>query len=159
MTEIKIGRSAANRITVSFPYNPSIAKIKPIFSGAEDGRHISTRIVQAIFEQAKEKASIRKDVTIHSLMHSFATHLLEGGTDLRYIQELLGYKNSKTTGIYVHVSNTALGKITSPLDTMDFKKIKVKRMEKAERHIQNEYMRNADMIELADILLSGKRRW
>lgn len=97
---------------------------KWLFSGAEDGRHISTRTVQAIFEQAKEKASVRKDVTIHSLRHSFATHLLEGGTDLRYIQELLGHKKSKTKEIYTHVSNKALGKIISPLDTMDFKEMK-----------------------------------
>lgn len=93
---------------------------KWLFSGAEDGRHISTRTVQAIFEQAKNKANIRKDVTVHSLRHSFATHLLESGIDLRYIQELLGHKSSKTTEIYTPVSNKYLGKIISPLDTMDF---------------------------------------
>ncbi|MBU4139743.1 MAG: tyrosine-type recombinase/integrase [Euryarchaeota archaeon] len=105
-------------------YSDEYKPDKWLFSGAEDGRHISTRTVQAIFEQAKKKASIRKDVTVHSLRHSFATHLLESGTDLRYIQELLGNKNSKTTEIYTHVSNKALGKIISPLDTMDFKEMK-----------------------------------
>ncbi len=100
-----------------------LKKYKPetwLFCGAHGGRHISTRTVQAIFEQAKEKAGIKKEVTVHSLRHSFATHLLEGGTDLRYIQELLGHRSSKTTEIYTHVSGKALGKIISPLDTMDF---------------------------------------
>lgn len=94
-----------------------------LFCGAYDGRHISTRTVQAVFEQAKEKAGIRKDVTIHSLRHSFATHLLEGGTDLRYIQELLGHKNPKTTQVYTYVSTKSLSRIRSPLDVMHFGEI------------------------------------
>jgi site-specific recombinase XerD len=67
-------------------------------------------------EDVSQKAGITKHVTVHALRHSFATHLLEGGTDLRYIQELLGHKSSKTTEIYTHVSQRDIGRIKSPLD-------------------------------------------
>ena len=65
---------------------------------------------------AYKRTEIKKWVTIHSLRHSFATHLLENGTDLRYIQELLGHKSSKTTEIYTHVSNKNIMRIKNPLD-------------------------------------------
>jgi len=91
---------------------------KWLFPGIKPERRISTRTVQVIFEHAKLKAGIMKEVSVHSLRHSFATHLLERGTDLRYIQELLGHKSSKTTEIYTHVSNKYLRKIRSPLDDL-----------------------------------------
>ena len=87
-----------------------------LFEGYERGKPYSIRSAQAVFDRAVEKAGIAKDVSIHDLRHSFATHLLEHGTDLRYVQTLLGHESSKTTEIYTHVSSKALGKITSPLD-------------------------------------------
>lgn len=91
---------------------------KWLFEGANGAKYLSTRTVQAIFEHAKERSGIKKEVSVHSLRHSFATHLLEGGTDLRYIQEILGHAHSKTTEIYTHVSTKNIGKIKSPLDSI-----------------------------------------
>lgn len=94
---------------------------KWLFSAPDKERHITIRTAQRVFERACEKAGIKKDVTIHSLRHSFATHLLESRTDLRYIQELLGHKSSKTIEIYTHVSSKSLGRIKNPLDTLNLK--------------------------------------
>ena len=96
--------------------------VKPkdwLFPGQKKGRHISTRTVEKVFEDVIKRVGIKKDVSVHSLRHSYATHLLEGGTDLRYIQELLGHKSSKTTEIYTHVSKKSIGKIISPLDNLE----------------------------------------
>jgi len=92
---------------------------KWLFEGEREERYITIRTVQRVFGNARSKANIKKKVGIRSLRHSFATHLLESGVDLRYIQELLGYKSSKTTEIYTHVSNKSLSSITSPLDNMN----------------------------------------
>jgi len=89
-----------------------------VFEGQDARKHISTRTVQKIFENACVKADITKNVSVHSLRHSFATHLLESGVDLRYIQELLGHASSKTTEIYTHVSVRKIGEIKSPLDEL-----------------------------------------
>lgn len=77
-----------------------------------------TRTIQRIFQLAKEKASISKDIGIHSLRHSFATHLLEKGTDIKFIKDLLGHFNIKTTERYLHVSKKKLINIASPLDDL-----------------------------------------
>ena len=82
---------------------------------SERGGKITARTAQKIFEKALKKASIKKDATFHSLRHSFATHLLENGVDVRYVQELLGHRNIRTTQIYTQVTNPSIKNIKSPL--------------------------------------------
>jgi integrase/recombinase XerD len=83
---------------------------------SERGGKLTQRTAQKIFENALKKSGIKKDATFHSLRHSFATHLLENGVDVRYVQELLGHSNIRTTQIYTKVTNPALKQIRSPLD-------------------------------------------
>lgn len=92
-------------------YKPKIY----LFEGQFGGMY-SSRSAQIILKNAAEKAGIKKSITLHTLRHSFATHLLESGTDLRYIQDLLGHSSPKTTMIYTHVSNDSLKKIKNPFD-------------------------------------------
>lgn len=89
-----------------------------LFEGHADGMRYSEQSLQSVFKTALKKAKITKPVTLHWLRHSYATHLLESGTDLRYIQELLGHKSSKTTEIYTHVSTKSLEQIKSPFDDL-----------------------------------------
>ncbi len=83
---------------------------------SERGGKLTERTAQKIFEKSLKKSDIKKDATFHSLRHSFATHLLENGVDVRYVQELLGHQNIRTTQLYTKVTNPSIKKIKSPLD-------------------------------------------
>ncbi|GHA62375.1 tyrosine-type recombinase/integrase [Pontibacter akesuensis] len=88
-----------------------------LFEGQTGGQY-TVESIRNVFRASKEKAGIKAPATPHTLRHSFATHLLEQGTDLRYIQVLLGHRSSKTTEIYTHITTHALDKIVSPLDNL-----------------------------------------
>ena len=103
-------------------------KYKPqywLFEG-RPREQFSRRKIQRILKNAVEKAGVKKTATVHTLRHCFATHLLEHGTDLRYIQELLGHKSSKTTEIYTHVTHVSKNRIISPLDNLNLEKVEKK---------------------------------
>jgi site-specific recombinase XerD len=89
-----------------------------VFEGQFAGEPYSARSAQEILKSAIIKAGLEKKATMHTLRHSFATHLLEGGTDIRYIQQFLGHSSIKTTTIYTHLSKSAVDKIESPLDKL-----------------------------------------
>lgn len=89
-----------------------------LFEGQTAGMSYDSRSLQLVLKQALQKAGITKPATLHWLRHSYATHLLESGTDLRYIQELLGHSCSKTTEIYTHVSTKSIQQIKSLFDDL-----------------------------------------
>lgn len=96
-------------------YYKSYQPLVWLFEGQKGGQYSATSI-EKVFHEATSRAHINKYVTPHSLRHSFATHLLEQGTNLRYIQELLGHASTKTTEVYTRVASNALMKIKNPLD-------------------------------------------
>lgn len=98
-----------------------VTEYKPknwLFEGAY-GEEYSRRTITEILRKSVEKAGLKKHITVHTLRHSFATHLLESGTDLRYIQSLLGHENTKTTEIYTHITTKGFDQIKSPLDNLE----------------------------------------
>ncbi len=88
-----------------------------LFEGQITEQYTSTS-AQKVLRNAIKKIGIKKHVTLHTLRHSFATHLLENGTDIRYIQELLGHNDPKTTMIYTHITKTSIRKIKNPFDNL-----------------------------------------
>lgn len=88
-----------------------------LFEGQNNKQYTSSS-AQKVLKNACEKINLKKNVTLHTLRHSFATHLLENGTDIRYIQELLGHNSPKTTMIYTHVTKTSIRKIKNPFDNL-----------------------------------------
>ena len=88
-----------------------------LFPGATTGTPITESSIGCVMRAAKKRAVITKKATIHTLRHSFATHLLEQGTDIRSVQSLLGHRSIMTTVVYLHVSPKSLSRVTSPLDT------------------------------------------
>jgi integrase/recombinase XerD len=91
-----------------------------LFEGVNGGKY-SERSIELVLKNAAKQAGFTKPLTLHMLRHSYATHLLEQGTNLRMIQEILGHKSPKTTQIYTHVSNESLKKIQSPFDKLNIR--------------------------------------
>tara|TARA_R110002050_G_C8893751_1_gene509637 strand:+ start:441 stop:1562 length:1122 start_codon:yes stop_codon:yes gene_type:complete len=128
MILVKNGKGKKDRV-VRFPeilhdlYREYLKAYQPkkyLIEGRGGGQY-SAKSLAEVLKAAVEKAGIKKPVTPHWLRHSYATHLHEGGTDIRYIQELLGHQSSKTTEIYTHVSNREIKEIRSPIEDMDIK--------------------------------------
>jgi integrase/recombinase XerD len=89
-----------------------------LFEGQKEGAHVCISSIPQVFLEAKERAGITKPASPHTLRHSFATHLIEGGTSLHHVQLLLGHRSPTTTTVYLHVSRMNLAQVTSPLDSI-----------------------------------------
>lgn len=123
---IKKGKGKKDRFTVLsnslsnvlIQYSEQFQPGEYLFVGQNGGKY-SASSVQAIMRKAVKDAGIKKHATVHTLRHSFATHLLENGTDIRFIQQLLGHKRLETTQIYTHISKVAFNRIKSPMDRLN----------------------------------------
>lgn len=126
MIHIRGGKAKKDRYTMLSEkgmneLSKCLALYKPttyLFEGKRGGKPYSLSSIQQVFRKGITHAGITKPATVHTLRHSFATHLLEQGVDLRYIQELLGHSSSKTTELYTHVSSKNIATIRSPLDSL-----------------------------------------
>jgi site-specific recombinase XerD len=124
---IRQGKRKKDRYTILSPvllqmlrhHWVAVRPVRYLFPGRALDRPMSVSVVQRACKDAQVKAGIDKTVTPHTLRHSFATHLLEAGTDLRVIQELLGHASPRTTALYTHVSTKLIGQTKSPLDGLD----------------------------------------
>ncbi|MDI3535359.1 MAG: integrase/recombinase XerD [Thermosediminibacterales bacterium] len=124
LLRVRCGKGGKDRFTVLGEENLKLLrqywklyKLKDLlFPGMIKGKPIAARNIQQVFKTAKEKAGIKKPVSVHSLRHSFATHLLENNTDLRTIQVLMGHASINTTCIHLHLSTKHLSSAKSPLD-------------------------------------------
>jgi integrase/recombinase XerD len=125
MIHIRSGKGKKDRITLLSGRLLALLReyyrlYKPsgyLFEGQMGGQY-SERSAQEVLKVAARKAGITRHVTLHTLRHSFATHLLENGADLRYIQSLLGHSSPKTTQIYTHITTKGFDQIRSPLDNL-----------------------------------------
>ncbi len=122
---IRLGKGNKDRYTILAKVNLTILReywklYRPgiwLFPSVNPVDHLSIRTVERVFQQSKQKAGIKKDVSIHTLRHSFATHMLESGVAINYIQLLLGHTSPKTTCIYIHLARKDALNLKSPLDT------------------------------------------
>jgi integrase/recombinase XerD len=126
LIQVRLGKGQKDRLVMLSPnllmllrqYWKAYRPAHWLFPGDDPQRPLTTISVYRICRHAAQVAGLSKPVSPHTLRHSFATHLLEAGTDLRTIQLLLGHRNLKTTALYLHVSTLALRSTTSPLDLL-----------------------------------------
>lgn len=126
MIRVNQGKGMKDRYTLLGKRNLEILRVywrvyRPsewLFPGRNPAEPISISAIQRVFKASVGEARIKKSATVHTLRHSFATHLLEAGTDLYYIQHLLGHTTASTTAIYLHITGKDLGRIKSPIDLL-----------------------------------------
>jgi len=127
MLRVNLGKGSKDRLTVLSLENLKLLRLywklyRPtdlLFPGRIEGKPLAARNIQYVFQRAKQKVGITKPASVHTLRHSFATHLLEDHADLRTIQMLMGHRDISTTANYIHLSTAHLSSVKSPLDRRD----------------------------------------